>query len=172
MSDHDQFADQPLIAHLIELRDRLIRIVITVLIIFIGFMAFANELYVYLAEPLQTLMPEGSSMIATQVASPFLAPFKLALYLAVYCAAPVMLYQIWGFIAPGLYKNEKKLVAPLLLSSIFLFYAGMAFAYYIVFPLIFGFFTTVGPTGVTGDDRHRCLSQFCAETLFGIWFGI
>ena len=110
MSDHDQFADQPLIAHLIELRDRLIRIVITVLIIFIGFMAFANELYVYLAEPLQTLMPEGSSMIATQVASPFLAPFKLALYLAVYCAAPVMLYQIWGFIAPGLYKNEKKLV--------------------------------------------------------------
>lgn len=174
MSDHDQFADQPLIAHLIELRDRLIRIVITVLIIFIGFMAFANELYVYLAEPLQTLMPEGSSMIATQVASPFLAPFKLALYLAVYCAAPVMLYQIWGFIAPGLYKNEKKLVAPLLLSSIFLFYAGMAFAYYIVFPLIFGFFTTVGPTGITVMTDIDAYLSFVLKLFlaFGLAFEI
>jgi len=141
--------DQPLIAHLIELRDRLIRILVVILIFFIGFIAFANDLYAYLAEPLQSLLPEGASMIATQVASPFLAPFKLALYLSVYCGAPMILYQLWGFIAPGLYANEKKIAGPLLISSIFLFYAGMAFAYFVVFPLVFGFFTTVGPTGVT-----------------------
>ena len=141
--------DQPLIAHLIELRDRLIRILVVILIFFLGFIAFANDLYAYLAEPLQSLLPEGASMIATQVASPFLAPFKLALYLSVYCGAPMILYQLWGFIAPGLYANEKKIAGPLLISSIFLFYAGMAFAYFVVFPLVFGFFTTVGPTGVT-----------------------
>ena len=100
--------DQPLIAHLIELRDRLIRILVVILIFFIGFIAFANDLYAYLAQPLQSLLPEGASMIATQVASPFLAPFKLALYLSVYCGAPMILYQLWGFIAPGLYANEKK----------------------------------------------------------------
>ena len=141
--------NQPLIAHLIELRDRLIRILIVILLFFIVFIAFANDLYAYLAQPLQSLLPEGASMIATQVASPFLAPFKLALYLSVYCGAPMILYQTWGFIAPGLYDNEKKLAGPLLISSIGLFYAGMAFAYFAVFPLVFGFFTTVGPTGVT-----------------------
>ena len=104
--------DQPLIAHLIELRDRLIRILVVILLFFIAFIAFANDLYAYLAEPLQSLLPEGASMIATQVASPFLAPFKLALYLSVYCGAPMILYQLWGFIAPGLYDNEKKIAAP------------------------------------------------------------
>lgn len=148
MSD-PSLTDQPLIAHLIELRDRVIRILISVLLFFLVFIAFANDLYAYLAAPLQSLLPEGASMIATQVASPFLAPFKLALYLSLYCSAPVILYQLWGFIAPGLYQNEKRLAAPLLISSILLFYAGMAFAYFIVFPLVFGFFTTVGPTGVT-----------------------
>ena len=141
--------DQPLIAHLIELRDRLIRILVVILLFFLAFIAFANDLYAYLADPLQSLLPEGASMIATQVASPFLAPFKLALYLSVYCGAPMILYQLWGFIAPGLYDNEKKIAGPLLISSIFLFYAGMAFAYFVVFPLVFGFFTTIGPTGVT-----------------------
>ncbi len=148
MSD-PSLTNQPLIAHLIELRDRLIRILIVILLFFIIFIAFANDLYAYLAEPLQSLLPEGASMIATQVASPFLAPFKLALYLSVYCGAPMILYQTWGFIAPGLYDDEKKLAGPLLISSIGLFYAGMAFAYFAVFPLVFGFFTTVGPTGVT-----------------------
>ena len=100
--------DQPLIAHLIELRDRLIRILVVILFFFLGFIAFANDLYAYLADPLQSLLPEGASMIATQVASPFLAPFKLALYLSVYCGAPMILYQLWGFIAPGLYDNERK----------------------------------------------------------------
>ncbi len=148
MSD-PSLTDQPLIAHLIELRDRLVRILIVILLFFLVFIAFANDLYAYLAEPLQSLLPEGASMIATQVASPFLAPFKLALYLSVYCGAPMILYQTWGFIAPGLYDNEKRLAGPLLISSIALFYAGMAFAYFAVFPLVFGFFTTVGPTGVT-----------------------
>lgn len=166
--------DQPLIAHLIELRDRLIRILVVILIFFIGFIAFANDLYAYLAEPLQSLLPEGASMIATQVASPFLAPFKLALYLSVYCGAPMILYQLWGFIAPGLYANEKKIAGPLLISSIFLFYAGMAFAYFVVFPLVFGFFTTVGPTGVTVMTDIDAYLSFVLKLFlaFGLAFEI
>jgi sec-independent protein translocase protein TatC len=166
--------DQPLIAHLIELRDRLIRILVVILIFFLGFIAFANDLYAYLAEPLQSLLPEGASMIATQVASPFLAPFKLALYLSVYCGAPMILYQLWGFIAPGLYDNEKKLAGPLLISSIFLFYAGMAFAYFVVFPLVFGFFTTVGPTGVTVMTDIDAYLSFVLKLFlaFGLAFEI
>jgi sec-independent protein translocase protein TatC len=166
--------DQPLIAHLIELRDRLIRILVVILIFFLGFIAFANDLYAYLANPLQSLLPEGASMIATQVASPFLAPFKLALYLSVYCGAPMMLYQLWGFIAPGLYENEKKIAGPLLISSIFLFYAGMAFAYFVVFPLVFGFFTTVGPTGVTVMTDIDAYLSFVLKLFlaFGLAFEI
>ena len=166
--------DQPLIAHLFELRDRLIRILVVILIFFIGFIAFANDLYAYLAEPLQSLLPEGASMIATQVASPFLAPFKLALYLSVYCGAPMILYQLWGFIAPGLYANEKKIAGPLLISSIFLFYAGMAFAYFVVFPLVFGFFTTVGPTGVTVMTDIDAYLSFVLKLFlaFGLAFEI
>ena len=166
--------DQPLIAHLIELRDRLIRILVVILIFFLGFIAFANDLYAYLAEPLQSLLPEGASMIATQVASPYLAPFKLALYLSVYCGAPMILYQLWGFIAPGLYANEKKIAGPLLISSIFLFYAGMAFAYFVVFPLVFGFFTTVGPTGVTVMTDIDAYLSFVLKLFlaFGLAFEI
>jgi len=166
--------DQPLIAHLIELRDRLIRILVVILIFFLGFIAFANDLYAYLANPLQSLLPEGASMIATQVASPFLAPFKLALYLSIYCGAPMILYQLWGFIAPGLYDNEKKIAGPLLISSIFLFYAGMAFAYFIVFPLVFGFFTTVGPTGVTVMTDIDAYLSFVLKLFlaFGLAFEI
>ena len=166
--------DQPLIAHLIELRDRLIRILVVILIFFLGFIAFANDLYAYLAEPLQSLLPEGASMIATQVASPFLAPFKLALYLSVYCGAPMILYQLWGFIAPGLYDNEKKTAGPLLISSIFLFYAGMAFAYFAVFPLVFGFFTTVAPVGVTVMTDIDAYLSFVLKLFlaFGLAFEI
>jgi sec-independent protein translocase protein TatC len=166
--------DQPLIAHLIELRDRLIRILVVILIFFLGFIAFANDLYAYLANPLQSLLPEGASMIATQVASPFLAPFKLVLYLSVYCGAPMILYQLWGFIAPGLYDNEKKIAGPLLISSIFLFYAGMAFAYFVVFPLVFGFFTTVGPTGVTVMTDIDAYLSFVLKLFlaFGLAFEI
>ena len=166
--------DQPLIAHLIELRDRLIRILIVILLFFLGFIAFANDLYAYLADPLQSLLPEGASMIATQVASPFLAPFKLAFYLSVYCGAPMILYQLWGFIAPGLYDSEKKLAGPLLVSSIILFYAGMAFAYFAVFPLVFGFFTTIGPTGVTVMTDIDAYLSFVLKLFlaFGLAFEI
>ncbi len=166
--------DQPLIVHLIELRDRLIRILVVILLFFLAFIAFANDLYAYLAEPLQSLLPEGASMIATQVASPFLAPFKLALYLSVYCGAPMILYQVWGFIAPGLYAKEKKIAGPLLISSIFLFYAGMAFAYYAVFPLVFGFFTTIGPTGVTVMTDIDAYLSFVLKLFlaFGLAFEI
>jgi len=141
-------AEQPLVKHLIELRDRLLRVVLAVVIIFLGLFAFANDLYTYLAEPLLRHMPEGTSMIATEVASPFLTPFKLTLVLSAFLAVPYILYQAWGFIAPGLYQREQRLVFPLLISSTLLFYAGMAFAYFVVFPLVFGFLTGIAPEGV------------------------
>ena len=139
----------PFVQHLIELRDRLLRIVLVVVVIFLALFAFANDLYSYLAEPLLRHMPEGTSMIATEVASPFLTPFKLTLVLSIFLTIPVILYQAWGFIAPGLYSREKRLVFPLLVSSTFLFFLGMAFAYYVVFPLVFGFLTGVAPEGVS-----------------------
>lgn len=141
-------ADMPLVAHLTELRSRLLRIVVIWMLIFAGLFYFANDLYTFISEPLRAFMPEGTSMIATDVASPFLTPFKLALISALFLAMPFVLHQIWGFIAPGLYKHERRLAIPLLASSIFLFYAGMAFAYFVVFPLVFGFFTSTAPAGV------------------------
>ena len=139
----------PLVAHLTELRSRLLRIVLIWLVIFLGLFYFANDLYTFISEPLRAYLPEGTSMIATDVASPFLTPFKLALISALFLAMPFILHQFWGFIAPGLYKHEKRIALPLLASSIVLFYSGMAFAYFVVFPLIFGFFTSVAPEGVT-----------------------
>ena len=138
----------PLVAHLTELRSRLLRIVLIWLVIFLGLFYFANDLYTFISEPLRAFLPEGAGMIATDVASPFLTPFKLALISALFLAMPFVLHQFWGFIAPGLYKHEKRIALPLLASSIILFYAGMAFAYFVVFPLIFGFFTSVAPEGV------------------------
>jgi len=140
--------EQPFVKHLIELRDRLLRVVLAITLIFLGLFPFANDLYHFLAEPLLRHMPAGTSMIATEVASPFLTPFKLSLVTAMFIAVPYMLYQAWAFIAPGLYQRERKLVLPLLLSSTVLFYAGMAFAYFVVFPLVFGFLTGVAPEGV------------------------
>lgn len=138
----------PLVAHLTELRSRLLRIVLVWLLIFAGLFYFANDLYSFISEPLRAYLPEGTSMIATDVASPFLTPFKLALVSALFLAMPFVLHQLWSFIAPGLYKHEKRIAVPLLASSIVLFYAGMAFAYFVVFPLIFGFFTSTAPAGV------------------------
>lgn len=146
--ENDQ-GHMPLVAHLTELRSRLLRIVLIWLVIFLGLFYFANDLYTFISEPLRAYLPEGTSMIATDVASPFLTPFKLALVSALFLAMPFILHQLWGFIAPGLYRHEKRIALPLLASSIILFYAGMAFAYFVVFPLIFGFFTSVAPEGVT-----------------------
>lgn len=139
---------ESLVSHLVELRDRLIKIVIGVIIVLVGLFPFANEIYSFLAEPLLKHLPESSTMVAIDVASPFLTPFKLVMLLAVVLTIPWILYQLWAFIAPGLYKHEKRFVMPLLVSSSILFYLGMVFAYFVVFPLVFGFFTKVTPDGV------------------------
>jgi sec-independent protein translocase protein TatC len=141
--------EQPLIYHLIELRDRLLRVVLVVAVVFLVLMPFSNTLFSVLSGPLMAHMPENSSMIAIEVASPFLIPFKLTLVLALFIAMPFVLYQMWAFIAPGLYRHERRLVLPLLVSSTFLFYAGAAFAYFVVFPLVFAFFTSTAPEGVS-----------------------
>ena len=141
----DQSKAGSLMSHLVELRDRVVRMVLAVLVLFLGMFYWANDIYVFLAEPLTRHLPDDANMIAIDVASPFLTPFKLVLMLAVFLAMPVILYQCWSFVAPGLYANEKRIAGPLLVSSILLFYAGVAFAYYVVFPLVFGFFTSVGP---------------------------
>jgi sec-independent protein translocase protein TatC len=141
--------EQPLIYHLIELRDRLLRVVLVVAVVFLALMPFANTLFSILSGPLMAHMPENSSMIAIEVASPFLIPFKLTLVLALFIAMPVVLYQMWAFVAPGLYRHERRLVLPLLVSSTLLFYAGAAFAYFVVFPLVFAFFTSTAPEGVS-----------------------
>ncbi|MES1927121.1 twin-arginine translocase subunit TatC [Salinisphaera sp. T31B1] len=147
---HDDFQaeEQPLIAHLLELRTRLLRIVIGILIVFVPAAYFARDLFTFLSGPLLSHMPVGNSLIATGVAAPFLAPFKLAMLVSVALSLPWTLYQIWMFVAPGLYAQEKRLVTPLLISSTGLFYLGMAFAYYVVFPVVFGFFISVAPAGV------------------------
>ena len=139
----------PFMSHLVELRDRLLRAVLVVLVLFLGLFSFSNELYSLLAEPLLIHLPTGSSMIATEVASPFLTPFKLSMMTAIFIGMPFLLYQFWAFIAPGLYKHEKTLAFPLLFSSIILFYLGMVFAYFVVFPLMFQFFTGIALEGVT-----------------------
>jgi sec-independent protein translocase protein TatC len=140
--------EQPFMSHLAELRDRLLRMVIAIVLVFLVLFPFANEIYTFVAGPIRAQLPEGSQMIATQVASPFLTPFKLALVVAVFVAMPYLLYQFWAFVAPGLYTHEKRLALPLVSSSIVLFYLGMAFAYFVVFPLVFSFFTAVTPDGV------------------------
>lgn len=137
-----------LMVHLIELRSRLLRSIVFVLVIFIALAPFANQLYSWLAGPLISQLPKGASMIAIDVAAPFFVPFKLTMLLAVVIAIPFLLYQLWAFVAPGLYKHEKRLVLPLLLSSTILFYTGMAFAYYAVFPIMFRFFSHATPAGV------------------------
>jgi sec-independent protein translocase protein TatC len=161
---------QPLVEHLIELRTRLLHSIVAVLIIFLPLFYFANELYAYISKPLRAYLPEGTSMIATEVASPFLTPFKLTLVLSIFIAIPYILHQLWSFIAPGLYTNEKKLAIPLLVSSVILFYAGICFAFFVVFPLIFGFFTSAAPEGVTVmTDINRYL-DFVLKLFFA--FGI
>lgn len=139
---------QPLIQHLIELRSRLLKSVAAIFLIFISLFYFANKIYDYVAAPLVELLPEGN-MIATNITSTFLTPFKLTLFVSVFVAMPYVLWQIWNFIAPALYQREKRLAMPLFISSVFLFYAGVAFAYYVIFPLIFLFFTTTAPSSVT-----------------------
>jgi sec-independent protein translocase protein TatC len=144
----ETLAEGTLISHLLELRDRLLRATIAVAILSIPCVIYADELFEFIARPLMQKLPSGASMIATNVIAPFMAPFKLAIVAAVFLAMPYVLYQVWAFVAPGLYRHEKRFALPLLLSSIVLFYGGVAFAYYAVFPAIFAFFATTGPHGV------------------------
>ena len=153
-----------------ELRNGLLRAVLSIFLIFICLVYFSNDIYHFVSQPLIQQLPEGSTMIATGVTSSFFAPFKLTLMLSFFIAIPFVLHQIWSFIAPALYKHEKRLVAPLLFSSTLLFYAGIAFAYFVVFPVIFGFFTSVAPEGVTIATDIQSYLDFILKLFFA--FGL
>ena len=129
MTEKEDLDTQPFMAHLIEFRDRVLRSIVAVLIIFAGLFSFSNELYLYISEPIRAYLPDNLTMIATEVTSPFLTPFKLTLVLSMFAAMPYILYQVWAFLAPGLYKREKKIVLPLFFSSVFLFYGGICLLY-------------------------------------------
>lgn len=161
---------QPLISHLLELRSKLLKSIASVLIVFICSVYWANDIYHYMAIPLMQSLPLGGSMIATDVAAPFFAPFKLTLVLSFFVAVPYVLFQIWSFVAPGLYKHEKRLVMPLLFSSTVLFYLGIAFAYYVVFPVVFGFFANTAPEGVQVATDISSYLDFVLKLFFA--FGL
>ena len=152
----EDLAEGTLLSHLIELRTRLLRIAMAVIGVFIVLLPWADDIFALISQPLREVLP-GGQMIATQVASPLLTPFKLTFFVAMFIAMPIVLYQIWAFVAPGLYKKEKRFAVPLLASSIVLFYMGIAFAYFVVFPLMFNFFTTIAPEGV---EVQTDISQF------------
>jgi len=160
----------PLITHLTELRDKLLRALLAVLLIFICLFPFSNDIYAFVSEPLRSILPPGASMIATEVASPFFTPFKLTLVVALFLAMPYVLYQAWSFIAPGMYRHEKRLAVPLMASSVLLFYAGAAFAYFVVFPLIFAFFTSVAPKDITIMTDINSYLDFVLKLFFA--FGL
>ena len=160
----------PLVEHLTELRDRLLRAIGAVLAVFLALVWFANPIYQFVSEPLRRFLPEGATMIATQVASPFLAPFKLTLIVSALTAMPYVLYQAWAFVAPGMYRHEKRFALPLLVSSVVLFYSGVAFAYFVVCPMVFGFFTSVSPEGVTMMTDINSYLDFVLTMFFAFGF--
>ena len=166
----DSDTEQPLIAHLAELRNRLLRSLACVFIVFLALSLFADDIYSLVAGPLLAQLPEQSSMIATEVAAPFLVPFKLVFFAAVFVSVPYLLYQAWAFIAPGLYQNERRLVLPLISSSVLLFYLGCAFAFFIVFPLLFAFLTSTAPAGVTVMTDISHYLNFILKMFFA--FGV
>ena len=161
---------QPLVEHLLELRTCLLKSISAVSIVFLSLVFFSNDIYTFFALPIQALLPEGSSMIATDVASPFFAPFKLTIILSFFVAIPYVLYQLWAFIAPGMYSNEKNLAIPLFVSSVLLFYLGIAFSYYVVFPIVFGFFTAIAPTGIAVTPDINSYLSFILKLFFA--FGL
>jgi len=171
---HGEDQELSFLQHLVELRSRLLKACLSVFVVLIALLPFSRHLYEAIASPMMAQMPEGSSMIAIDVASPFLTPFKLTLLISIMISIPVVLYQLWAFVAPALFKHEKKLARPLLLSSVFLFYAGCAFAYFVVFPLVFGFLTRVAPEGVTVmTDISKYLDFVMTLFLaFGITFEV
>ncbi|MGO1693793.1 MAG: twin-arginine translocase subunit TatC [Marinobacter sp.] len=169
-NDSSEQPQMPLVEHLLELRNRLLKMVLAVVICFAVIYPFANELYLWLSEPIRSLLPIGQTMIATDITSPFFAPLKLALFLSVFAAIPIILYQLWSFVAPGLYAHEKRLAFPLLFTSVLLFYLGAAFAYFVVFPLVFNFFTAIGPEGIVELPDISSYLNFVLKMFFA--FGV
>jgi sec-independent protein translocase protein TatC len=151
MSDagEEKLPESTLLSHLLELRDRLLRALVAVFVIALPCLYFANDIFTWLSEPLRAQLPEGAQLIATSVVAPFMTPFKLALLAAIFFAMPVILYQVWAFVAPGLYRHERRFALPLFVSSVVLFYGGAVFAYFVVFPVIFQFFVMTTPEGVS-----------------------
>ncbi len=168
-STEEDLVEGTLLSHLVELRDRLLKIVGTTILFFIVLLPWSADIFSIASEPLMEVLP-GGQMIATEVASPLITPFKLTFFVALFIAMPVVLYQVWAFIAPGLYKKEKHFAMPLLASSIVLFYLGVAFAYYLVFPLIFGFFTGVAPENVEVQTDISKYLDFITTIIFA--FGL
>ena len=166
--------EMPLVAHLIELRTRLMHMIGATLLIFFALVAFRNDLYTLLAEPLRSLLPVGSSMVATDITSSFLAPFKLTFFVSFFVAIPYVLYQLWAFIAPALYKHEKKLAIPLLVSSVILFYVGISFAYFVTLGPVLKFFVSVAPENVNFMTDINSYLDFCIKffLVFGFTFEI
>jgi sec-independent protein translocase protein TatC len=148
-SDGEKLHESTLISHLLELRDRLLRALVATLVIAVPCLYFANDIFTWLSAPLRDRLPEGATLIATSVVAPFMTPFKLGLLAAIFFAMPVILYQVWAFVAPGLYRHERRFALPLFVSSVVLFYGGAAFAYFVVFPVIFQFFVMTTPEGVS-----------------------
>ena len=173
-ADPAESGEQSFLSHLIELRERLLKAVAAVLVILLALVPIANKLYGWLALPLIKHLPQGGTMIATEIASPFLTPIKLAFFVAIFIAMPFILYQLWAFVAPGLYRHEKKLALPILLSSMLLFYVGCAFAYFLVLPAVFAFMTSVAPVGVAVmPDIGRYLDFVLVLFLaFGLCFEV
>lgn len=166
--------EQPFVAHLVELRSRLLRAVVAVVVVFAGLVPFANKLYSLLATPLLSKLPAGTQMVAIDVATPFLTPIKLAFFAAIFIAMPFLLYQAWAFVAPGLYRHEKRLATPLLVSATLLFYIGCAFAYFLVMPVVFGFLTATVPEGVAmmTDISHYLDFVLVLFLAFGFCFEV
>ena len=168
MSDADgpeQLAESTLLTHLLELRDRLLRALVATLVIALPCLFFANDIFTWLSAPLRNQLPEGARFIATSVVAPFMTPFKLALLAAMFFAMPVILYQVWAFVAPGLYRHERRFALPLFVSSVILFYAGAAFAYFVVFPGNFPVLRDDDADGRRDDDRHHAVHGLCRAPL-------
>lgn len=170
MSSAEEEKELTLIDHLVELRDRILKSLVAIVVMFLALFYFSNDIYTYVAEPLISALPEGTNMIAIDPTAPFFAPFKLTFYVAVLLAAPYILYQLWSFIAPGLYKNEKEVAIPLFISSVLLFYAGIAFARYILFGIVFAFFISVAPEGVQVAPDISSFLSFALTIFFA--FGV
>jgi sec-independent protein translocase protein TatC len=166
----EQLAEGTLMSHLLELRDRLMKAMVALLIAFIPCAVFSNELYDIVSRPLVAKLPAGSTMIAIGVIAPFMAPFKLSFYIALFAAMPVIIYQLWAFIAPGLYRREKRFAVPLLLSAVILFYVGVFFAYFAVFPVMFEYLVHSGPTSVKMQTDISSYLDFVVTLFFA--FGV